>query len=101
MARPHDACGAGIKDASQNAIFKVLAAILHLGNIEINADRGGESCHVSVSTRFGFIFGFASVVMMSPLLDVRVGQIFFFLFFNSAAETMFGRKKKNYTTNKD
>ncbi|XP_051906493.1 unconventional myosin-Vb isoform X3 [Hippocampus zosterae] len=37
----------GIKDASQNAIFKVLAAVLHLGNIEIYADRDGESCHVS------------------------------------------------------
>ncbi|XP_077441918.1 unconventional myosin-Vb isoform X2 [Vanacampus margaritifer] len=37
----------GIKDASQNAIFKVLAAILHLGNVEIFAERDGESCHVS------------------------------------------------------
>ncbi|XP_061657144.1 unconventional myosin-Vb isoform X2 [Syngnathoides biaculeatus] len=37
----------GIKDASQNAIFKVLAGILHLGNIEIYAERDGESCHVS------------------------------------------------------
>ncbi|XP_077354628.1 unconventional myosin-Vb isoform X2 [Festucalex cinctus] len=37
----------GIKDASQNAIFKVLAAILHLGNVEINAERDGESCHIS------------------------------------------------------
>ncbi|XP_061603297.1 unconventional myosin-Vb isoform X1 [Phyllopteryx taeniolatus] len=37
----------GIKDASQNAIFKVLAGVLHLGNIEIYAERDGESCHVS------------------------------------------------------
>nr|XP_057913382.1 unconventional myosin-Vb isoform X2 [Doryrhamphus excisus] len=37
----------GIKDASQNAIFRVLASILHLGNIEICSERDGESCHVS------------------------------------------------------
>ncbi|XP_057675067.1 unconventional myosin-Vb isoform X2 [Corythoichthys intestinalis] len=37
----------GIKDGSQNAIFKVLAGILHLGNIEIYSEKDGESCHVS------------------------------------------------------
>ncbi|XP_077478385.1 unconventional myosin-Vb isoform X2 [Stigmatopora argus] len=37
----------GIKDANQNAIFKVLAGILHLGNVEIHSERDGESCHVS------------------------------------------------------
>ncbi|XP_061782613.1 unconventional myosin-Vb isoform X1 [Nerophis lumbriciformis] len=39
----------GIKDATQNAIFRVLASILHLGNIEIYSERDGESCHVSSS----------------------------------------------------
>ncbi|XP_034752942.1 unconventional myosin-Vb-like [Etheostoma cragini] len=37
----------GIKDASQSSIFKVMASILHLGNIEICSERDGESCHVS------------------------------------------------------
>ncbi|XP_054612287.1 unconventional myosin-Vb isoform X2 [Dunckerocampus dactyliophorus] len=37
----------GIKDASQTTIFRVLASILHLGNIEICSERDGESCHVS------------------------------------------------------
>ncbi|XP_077593440.1 unconventional myosin-Vb isoform X2 [Stigmatopora nigra] len=37
----------GIKDANQNAIFRVLAGILHLGNVEIYSERDGESCHVS------------------------------------------------------
>ncbi|XP_037122600.1 unconventional myosin-Vb isoform X5 [Syngnathus acus] len=37
----------GIKDASQNVVFRVLAAILHLGNVQICAQRDGESCHVS------------------------------------------------------
>ncbi|XP_068562946.1 unconventional myosin-Vb isoform X1 [Cebidichthys violaceus] len=36
----------GIKDGSQSSIFKVIASILHLGNIEICSDRDGESCHV-------------------------------------------------------
>ncbi|TNN44919.1 Unconventional myosin-Vb [Liparis tanakae] len=39
----------GIKEASQSSIFKVVASILHLGNINISLDRGGDSCHVSVS----------------------------------------------------
>ncbi|CAN9504644.1 unnamed protein product [Ophioblennius macclurei] len=37
----------GIKDSSQISIFKVLSSVLHLGNVEINADRSGESCHIS------------------------------------------------------
>uniref|UniRef100_A0A8C9ZTK0 Myosin VB n=1 Tax=Sander lucioperca TaxID=283035 RepID=A0A8C9ZTK0_SANLU len=35
----------GIKDVSQSSIFKVVASILHLGNIEICSERDGESCH--------------------------------------------------------
>ncbi|XP_072227603.1 unconventional myosin-Vb isoform X2 [Leuresthes tenuis] len=37
----------GIKDGSQSSIFKVIASILHLGNIEICSERDGESCHIS------------------------------------------------------
>ncbi|XP_051249881.1 unconventional myosin-Vb isoform X1 [Dicentrarchus labrax] len=37
----------GIKDSSQSSIFKVIASILHLGNIEICPERDGESCHIS------------------------------------------------------
>ncbi|KAK5900218.1 hypothetical protein CgunFtcFv8_025193 [Champsocephalus gunnari] len=37
----------GIKESSQSSIFKVVASILHLGNIEICTERDGESCHVS------------------------------------------------------
>ncbi|XP_035803218.1 unconventional myosin-Vb isoform X2 [Amphiprion ocellaris] len=37
----------GISDSSQISIFKVMASILHLGNIEIFSERDGESCHIS------------------------------------------------------
>ncbi|XP_030598525.1 unconventional myosin-Vb isoform X2 [Archocentrus centrarchus] len=37
----------GIKDSSQNSIFKVIASILHLGNVEICSERDGESCRIS------------------------------------------------------
>ncbi|XP_056289192.1 unconventional myosin-Vb [Pseudoliparis swirei] len=37
----------GIKEASQSSLFKVVASILHLGNINISLNRGGDSCHVS------------------------------------------------------
>ncbi|XP_062414842.1 unconventional myosin-Vb isoform X2 [Pungitius pungitius] len=37
----------GIKEGNQSSIFKVIASILHLGNIEICSQRDGESCHVS------------------------------------------------------
>ncbi|KAF7651726.1 hypothetical protein LDENG_00106440, partial [Lucifuga dentata] len=36
-----------IKDSSQNSIFKIIASILHLGNVEICSERDGESCHIS------------------------------------------------------
>lgn len=38
----------GIKDSSQVTIFKIIASILHLGNIEICSERDGDSCHISV-----------------------------------------------------
>ncbi|XP_070781125.1 unconventional myosin-Vb [Enoplosus armatus] len=37
----------GVKEGSQSSIFKVVASILHLGNIEICSERDGESCHIS------------------------------------------------------
>ncbi|KAM3599551.1 uncharacterized protein V6R79_007865 [Siganus canaliculatus] len=36
----------GIKDSTQSSIYKVMASILHLGNVEICSERDGESCHV-------------------------------------------------------
>uniref|UniRef100_A0A3Q3JGP6 Myosin motor domain-containing protein n=1 Tax=Monopterus albus TaxID=43700 RepID=A0A3Q3JGP6_MONAL len=36
----------GIKESSQSNIFKIIASILHLGNIEICPERDGESCHI-------------------------------------------------------
>lgn len=39
---------AGVKESSQNSIFKILASILHLGNVAIVAERDGESCRLSV-----------------------------------------------------
>ncbi|XP_024154418.1 unconventional myosin-Vb [Oryzias melastigma] len=37
----------GIKDSSQSSIFKIVASILHLGNIQICSERDGESCRIS------------------------------------------------------
>ncbi|KAG7219021.1 hypothetical protein INR49_005921 [Caranx melampygus] len=37
----------GIKESIQSNIFRVMASILHLGNVEICPERDGESCHVS------------------------------------------------------
>ncbi|XP_041666986.1 unconventional myosin-Vb [Cheilinus undulatus] len=37
----------GVKESSQLSIFKVVASILHLGNVEILSERDGESCHVA------------------------------------------------------
>ncbi|XP_058472831.1 unconventional myosin-Vb isoform X2 [Solea solea] len=37
----------GVKESTQSNIFKVMASILHLGNIEICSDRDGEMCHIS------------------------------------------------------
>ncbi|XP_072310240.1 unconventional myosin-Vb isoform X2 [Eucyclogobius newberryi] len=37
----------GIKDSYQGGIFKIIASILHLGNIEICSERDGDSCHIS------------------------------------------------------
>ncbi|XP_075885946.1 unconventional myosin-Vb isoform X2 [Nelusetta ayraudi] len=37
----------GIKDSSQVTIFKIIASILHLGNVEICSERDGDSCRIS------------------------------------------------------
>ncbi|KAJ8261542.1 hypothetical protein COCON_G00172650 [Conger conger] len=37
----------GVKESHQSSVFKIVASILHLGNIEIESERDGESCHVS------------------------------------------------------
>ncbi|XP_078142481.1 unconventional myosin-Vb isoform X1 [Centroberyx gerrardi] len=36
----------GVKDSSQGSIFKIIASILHLGNVEICSERDGDSCHI-------------------------------------------------------
>ncbi|KAL0965691.1 hypothetical protein UPYG_G00284510 [Umbra pygmaea] len=37
----------GVKDSNQNSIFKIIASILHLGNVAICSERDGESCRIS------------------------------------------------------
>ncbi|XP_028273403.1 unconventional myosin-Vb isoform X1 [Parambassis ranga] len=37
----------GVKDSTQSSIFKIMASILHLGNIEIRSERDGESSHIA------------------------------------------------------
>uniref|UniRef100_A0A6Q2XQN1 Myosin VB n=1 Tax=Esox lucius TaxID=8010 RepID=A0A6Q2XQN1_ESOLU len=34
-------------ESNQSSIFRVIASILHLGNVEICPERDGESCHIS------------------------------------------------------
>ncbi|XP_051956180.1 unconventional myosin-Vb-like [Xyrauchen texanus] len=36
----------GVKEGHQMSIFKIMASILHLGNVEIVSERDGESCHI-------------------------------------------------------
>ncbi|XP_072849042.2 unconventional myosin-Vb isoform X2 [Pogona vitticeps] len=37
----------GVKESHQMTIFKILAAILHLGNVDLQSERDGESCSIS------------------------------------------------------
>uniref|UniRef100_A0A8C2A9K9 Unconventional myosin-Vb n=1 Tax=Cyprinus carpio TaxID=7962 RepID=A0A8C2A9K9_CYPCA len=37
----------GVKESHQMSIFKIIASILHLGNVEIVSERDGESCHIN------------------------------------------------------
>ncbi|TRY99623.1 hypothetical protein DNTS_004817 [Danionella cerebrum] len=36
----------GVKESHQMSVFKIIASILHLGNVEIVSERDGESCHI-------------------------------------------------------
>lgn len=42
-------CCAGVNEIHQISIFKIVASILHLGNVDIVSERDGESCHITVS----------------------------------------------------
>ena len=55
-------CFAGVKESNQSSIYRVMASILHLGNVEICSERDGESCHISV--RLAVIGPFLSVFAM-------------------------------------
>ncbi|XP_049637542.1 unconventional myosin-Vb [Suncus etruscus] len=37
----------GVRESHQISIFKIIASILHLGNVAIQAERDGESCSIS------------------------------------------------------
>ncbi|XP_021239501.1 unconventional myosin-Vb-like [Numida meleagris] len=37
----------GVEEPQQLSVFKIIAAILHLGNVEIRAERDGEACSVA------------------------------------------------------
>ncbi|XP_051659620.1 unconventional myosin-Vb isoform X2 [Manacus candei] len=37
----------GVKESHQMTIFRIIAAILHLGNLEIQVERGSEACSLS------------------------------------------------------
>ncbi|XP_039176419.1 unconventional myosin-Vb-like isoform X2 [Crotalus tigris] len=37
----------GVKESYQTTIFKILAAILHLGNVDFRSERDGESCSIT------------------------------------------------------
>ncbi|XP_039606325.1 unconventional myosin-Vb isoform X1 [Polypterus senegalus] len=37
----------GVKESHQIGIYKIIAAILHLGNVEIFSERDGDSCNIS------------------------------------------------------
>ncbi|NXM29825.1 MYO5B protein, partial [Oxyruncus cristatus] len=37
----------GVKESHQMTIFRIIAAILHLGNLEIQAERGSEGSSLS------------------------------------------------------
>uniref|UniRef100_A0A673KYK3 Unconventional myosin-Vb n=1 Tax=Sinocyclocheilus rhinocerous TaxID=307959 RepID=A0A673KYK3_9TELE len=37
----------GVKEIHQMSIFKIIASILHLGNVGIVSERDGESCHIN------------------------------------------------------
>ncbi|NXC43697.1 MYO5B protein, partial [Penelope pileata] len=57
----------GVKESHQMSIFRIIAAILHLGNLDIQSERDGEAC--SVSSEDEHLNNFCS------LLGVEHGQM--------------------------
>ncbi|NXC72485.1 MYO5B protein, partial [Anhinga anhinga] len=37
----------GVNEAHQKIVFRIIAAILHLGNVEIHEERDGDICSIS------------------------------------------------------
>ncbi|KAL4617287.1 unconventional myosin-Vb isoform X3 [Arapaima gigas] len=37
----------GVKESHQANIYRIIASILHLGNVEVHSERDGESCHIT------------------------------------------------------
>lgn len=60
-----DTVCAGVKEIHQMSIFKIMASILHLGNVGIVSERDGESCHISVSAQQ--IVSYCYVIYFSTL----------------------------------
>lgn len=69
----------GVRDSHQISIFKIIASILHLGSVEIQSERDGDSCSISVSDTSGEMcsqlgspsltpWAFASVLRGHPLV---------------------------------
>lgn len=69
----------GVRDSHQISIFKIIASILHLGSVEIQSERDGDSCSISVSGTSGKLcsqlgspsltpWAFASVLRGHPLV---------------------------------
>ena len=69
-----------MRESHQINIFKIIASILHLGNVEIQAERDGESCSISVScppapeitcTQFTLFIRFYTTEMSLRLEDIH------------------------------
>lgn len=69
----------GVRDSHQISIFKIIASILHLGSVEIQSERDGDSCSIPVSGTSGKMcsqlgspsltpWAFASVLRGHPLV---------------------------------
>ncbi len=57
---------AGVQPDQQMEIFRILAAILHLGNINIQASgRGGDRSYIDVQAPFPIIFNISELDLMS------------------------------------
>lgn len=75
----------GVRESHQISIFKIIASILHLGNVEIQAERDGDSCSVSVSrtpapkikhTQFTLLLEFDTTEMCLYTQRTLVGYLF-------------------------